>query len=198
MATRVPTIGCDPLFSRAVNEIVECRWRPEFVVTEIPSPQRIAPYSVAIDADISVSDKDMGTGRLILLHDPSWSPAWEGTFRCVTFTQADVDIEMVLDPLLADVGWSWLTESLETNNANYTNASGTVTAVSSRGFGAIAGDPDKAEIEIRASWTPVLDEESGFTPHLRAWQDLLCVTAGIPPLPHGVVQFGSKMPKRLR
>ena len=47
----------------------------------------------------------------------------------------------------------------------------------------------QAEVEVRASWTPVLDNRHKMTVQLKAWQDLLGHISGRPPLPRGVVQF---------
>lgn len=175
------------LFDEAVNALLSLPWRPELAVEEIPAPQRIAPYAVAIAADVEVGDDELGNGRLVLLHDPDGNPAWEGTFRCVTFARASVDPEMAADPLLAEVGWSWLQDALERRGADYAAPSGTVTAVSSKSFGSMEGDPDKAEVEIRASWTPVLTRGDEILTHVEAWQDLLCMVSGLPLLPDGVV-----------
>ena len=82
-----------------------------------------------------VGDDEVGSGRLVLLHDPAGNAAWQGTFRCVTFARADVDPEMVTDPLLASVGWSWLIDALEAHGAEYMAPSGTVTSVASESFG---------------------------------------------------------------
>ncbi|MFW6599762.1 DUF3000 domain-containing protein [Propionibacteriaceae bacterium Y2011] len=195
-ATSRPTDPRPRAFDRAVADLGAALWRPELVVEEIPSPQRIAPYSAAITADVIVSGDDVGTGRLILLHDPAGNSAWEGTFRCVTFARADVDAEMVSDPLLPHVGWSWLTDSLANHEAGYAEPSGTVTSVSSESFGQMADEPARAEVEIRASWTPELDAGgNGLTAHLEAWADLLCTVAGLPPLPPGVVPM---TPRRAR
>ena len=60
----------------------------------------------ALTADVTVDDEDLGTGRIILLHDPAGNDAWDGTFRCVAYARADIDPELVTDPMLADVGWS--------------------------------------------------------------------------------------------
>ena len=111
---------------------------------------------VRIAAEVVVGGEDLGNGRLVLLHDPAGNPSWDGDFRCVTYARAEVDAEMVADPLLTEVGWSWLTDALERYDAAYTAPSGTVTAVSSRAFGAMSADPSRAEVEIRASWTPVV------------------------------------------
>ncbi len=158
----------------------------------MPAPQRIAPFSAAITADVLVAGEDVGSGRLVLLHDPAGNAAWQGTFRCVTFARADVDPEMVTDPLLAGVGWSWLIEALNSHGAAYSAPSGTVTSVSSESFGGMVDEAPRAEIEVRASWTASLDEGIGLIPHLAAWAELLCMTAGLPPLPAGVVMMPSR------
>ena len=128
-------------FLAALAELRATPWRAELSVEEIPSPQRIAPYSLAVDAELLRDDEVVGSGRLVLLHDPAGNDAWDGTFRCVTFSKADVEPEMVRDPLLADVGWTWLLEALSNHDADYREPSGTVSAVISTPFGGLAGDP---------------------------------------------------------
>ena len=176
-------------FRRAVRDLKTASWRPELSIEDIPAPQRIAPFSAAVTADVLVAGEEVGSGRLVLLHDPAGNAAWQGAFRCVTFARADVDPEMVTDPLLASVGWSWLIDALGSHGAEYLAPSGTVTSVSSESFGGMADEPPRAEIEVRASWTPLLTEGNGLTPHLAAWAELLCTTAGLPPLPAGVVMM---------
>lgn len=184
-----PGTNAERAFGEAERALARFSWRSEFEITEIPAPQRIAPYGAAINATVIHADLEVGNGRLVLLHDPRGNEAWEGTFRLVSLARADVDAHMVSDPLLPEVGWSWLTDALEQRSAEHVAASGTVTAVASRSFGQMADDPERSEIEIRASWTPVLSAERGLTPHLDAWQDLLCMTAGLPTLPPGVVSL---------
>lgn len=186
------------LFDGAVAALRDIAWRPELHVEEIPAPQRIAPEAIAIAADVLDDDTELGNGRLVLLHDPDGNPAWDGTFRCVTFARAIVDQEMVLDPLLAQVGWSWLTDALAQRDASYVAPSGTVTAVSSTSFGSMEGTTDKAEVEIRASWTPEIASGDGISPHIVAWQDLLCMVSGLPLLPDGVVALDPHRPGRRR
>lgn len=186
-------------FTRAVADLARAAWRPELIIEEIPSPQRIAPFAAAISADVVVAGDDVGSGRLILLHDPAGNTAWDGTFRLVTFVRAEVDPEMVTDPLLAQVGWSWLTDALTEHGADFTAPSGTVTAVSSASFGGMEDDPTSAEVEIRASWTPLLAiDGAGLDAHLAAWGDVLCTTAGLPPLPPGVVAMPTRRGRGLR
>lgn len=179
-------------------DLMAASWRPELAVEEIPAPQRIAPFSAAITADVIVRDADVGSGRLVLLHDPAGNAAWQGTFRVVTFARADVDPEMVTDPLLASVGWSWLIDALTLHEADYAAPSGTVTSVSSESFGGMEDDPARAEVEVRASWTPNLTDGAGLAPHLSAWGELLCTTAGLPPLPSGVVLMPSRRTPQAR
>ena len=158
----------------------------------MPAPQRIAPFASALSADVTVDGDDVGTGRIVLLHDPAGNDAWEGTFRCVAYARAEIDPEMVIDPLLAEVGWSWLTEALEAHGAEYAAASGTVTKVASESFGSMSDEVATAQLEIRASWTPV--GEVG--PHVEAWGELLCTTAGLPPVPDGVASMPSRRGQR--
>lgn len=179
-------------FRRAAQDLAAASWRPELLVEDIPAPQRIAPFSAAVTADVLVNGDEVGSGRLVLLHDPAGNAAWQGTFRCVTFARADVDPEMVTDPLLATVGWSWLIDALEAHHAEYVAPSGTVTSVSSESFGGMSDEPPRAEVEVRASWTPQLADGVGLTAHLSSWAELLCTTAGLPPLPAGVVLMPSR------
>ena len=181
-------------FQVAVEQLRAARLRPEISCEEIPAPQRIAPYAAAMSADITVDGEDVGEGRLVLLHDPAGNEAWAGTFRCVAYARAQIDPEMVTDPLLAAVGWTWLTEALQAHGAEHIAPSGTVTKVASESFGGMSDEPASAELEIRASWTPT--GEVG--PHIEAWGDLLCMAAGLPPVPPGVAIMPSRRGQRRR
>lgn len=182
------------LFDDAASAVLSMAWRPELVVEEIPAPQRIAPYALALEAEVESDEAELGRGRLVLLHDPDGNPAWDGTFRCVTYARAEVDAEMGADPLLREVGWSWLVDALERHHAAHAAPSGTVTAVSSESFGSMAGDLHRAEVEIRASWTPIVARGSDIVAHAQAWQDLLCMVSGLPLLPPGVVPLPVRRP----
>src|SRR5262245_52639121 len=163
-----------PEFADAVRAMNEARLRPEVLAEPMPAPQRIAPYAAALSADVTVDGHDLSTGRIILLHDPAGNDSWDGTFRCVAYVRADIDLEMITDPALADVGWSWLTEALAAHGAAYAAASGTVTRVATDSFGAMSDDSGTAQIEIRASWTPVLgDAQQEVSGHVEAWGELL-------------------------
>lgn len=186
-------------FRAAVESMHTAAMRPEVFCEEMPAPQRIAPYSAAISADVTVDDEDLGTGRIILLHDPAGNDAWDGTFRCVAYARAEIDPELGTDPMLAAVGWSWLTEALQAHGASYGAVSGTVTCVATESFGGMAEEDASAQIEVRASWTPVVtDADAGLdlAPHVEAWAELLCTAAGLPPVPDGVTVIPSRRGQR--
>ena len=190
--------GAPPEFGAAVTAMRAAPLRPEVFCEEMPAPQRIAPHSFALSADVTVDNTDVATGRLILLHDPAGNDAWDGTFRCVAYARADLDPELGADPLLAAVGWSWLTEALEAHGADFHAASGTVTCVTTESFGGMADEPGTAQVEIRASWTPTVDEAGALdmTPHVEAWGELMCTAVGLPPVPEGVTAMPSRRGQR--
>jgi hypothetical protein len=175
------------IFARAVEALQAANTRPELTITEIPAPGALAPYAVALAADVTPArhgvDSPLGTGRFILLYDPSAPEAWGGVFRVVCFAQAPLETDIGIDPLLAEVSWSWLTDALATRGANYIAASGTATKILSTGFGELESQGDGALIELRASWTPT-DNEIGA--HVEGWSELLCMLAGLPPAVEGV------------
>ncbi|HET9859995.1 MAG TPA: DUF3000 domain-containing protein [Nocardioidaceae bacterium] len=179
-------------FRVAAASMRKAKLRPEVLCEEMPAPQRIAPYATALSADVTVDGTDVGTGRIILLHDPAGNEAWAGTFRCVAYVRAEIDPELITDPMLAAVGWSWLTEALDAHGAEYAAPSGTVTKVSSESFGSMSDEPTTAQLEIRASWTPAGD----ITAHVEAWGELLCTASGLPPVPEGVVSMPSRRGQR--
>lgn len=194
-----PGSGADtspPQFQGAVASMREARLRSELFCEEMPAPQRIAPYAFALSADLTLDGDDIGTGRIILLHDPVGNEAWDGTFRCVAYVRADLEPEMITDPMLAAVGWSWLTEALDAHAARYAQASGTVTRVATESFGGMADDGTSAQIEVRASWTPVLDDVADAARHVQAWADLLCMSGGLQPVPDGVAAMPSRRGQR--
>jgi hypothetical protein len=174
-------------FSNAVTALGSAKTRPELSITEIPAPGSLAPFSVALAADVTPArhgvDSPLGTGRFILLHDPAAPEAWGGVFRVVCFAQAPLETDIGIDPFLADVAWSWLVDALATRGANYVAASGTATKILSTGFGELESQGDGALIELRASWTPT---DSEIASHVEGWSELLCMLAGLPPAIEGV------------
>ncbi len=165
-------------FAAAVDQMKSAVVRPEVVIDPMPAPTRIAPHAHAVGGDIVVAGEELATGRFIVLHDPAGHDAWQGTFRCVTFARAEIELDMAEDPVLPTVGWSWLTDALAARGAEFTAAGGSVTVVQTEGFGSMTDEAPRSQIEVRASWTPM----TGVADHLGAWSDLLAAVAGLPPV----------------
>lgn len=174
-------------FVRAIERLHTVPLRPEVALTEVPAPQRIAPYAVALSAEVvgAPGESELSSGRFVLLHDPTCPEPWEGDWRAVTFARAELEPEVASDPSLGEVGWAWLTEALTERGVAYAAEAGTVTRVVSESFGTLADRAARVELEVRASWTPLDPLDLGD--HLLAWSDLLCTIAGLPPLPEGVI-----------
>lgn len=181
-------------FLRALHALRDHRLRQEVRLTEIPAPARIAPYAVALTAEVAPPDGDTdeepASGRFVLLHDPDGQEAWDGTFRVVTLVRATLDPEVAADPLLCDAAWTWVEEALTASGLDHHALGGTVTRVQSRSFGALVERPDEVEVEIRASWSPSAADAGA---HLAPWAVLLCTAAGLPPLPEGVASLGRRL-----
>ena len=162
------------------------RVRPEIELGPIRPPQRLAPYSYALGAEVKREEPvplpehtgGDAFGRLILLHDPEGADAWDGTMRLVAFIQADLDSAEAVDPLLPEVAWSWLVEALESRSDQATALGGTVTATSSVRYGDLSGPPRAHQLELRASWTATTLD---LGTHVQAFCEVLEHAAGLPP-----------------
>lgn len=177
------------VFADAVAGLGAARVRPQVRLEETPAPSRIAPFAVALSAQVHADPSDRAadpdaTGRFVVLYDPSGPEAWEGgSWRIVSFARAQLEPELGIDPMLGGVGWSWLTDALDHAAVPYAALGGTVTRVVSESFASLAHRDPTVEVEIRASWSPAGDD---LDEQLRAWSELLCAIAGMPPLPSGV------------
>ena len=128
--------------------------RDDLELRELAGLKRLAPQAVALAVTAFRDGEEAGEGKLMLLYDPAGHDGWTGTFRIVVQVQADVDEEMAADPLLGEVGWSWLTDALDLHAPGYAAPSGTVTRVITEGYGAKSDDPPSTGFELRASWCP--------------------------------------------
>ncbi len=174
-------------FRQAVRSLEQARPRPEVELERLRAPQRLAPWTHAIGARVIADGGEIATARLVLLHDPDSQETWGGTLRLVAYVRAELEVELAGDPLLAAVGWSWLTEALYVAGARSTALGGTVTQTSSARFGDIAGPQRSDDVELRASWTPL---EENLRPHADAFCELIAVAAGLPPV--GVAALGQR------
>lgn len=182
-------------FDEAVAEVGEMMFRSDIGVHQIAAPEGLAPNAYALAAFVRPDSDDhseYGTGRLVLLYDPAEPAAWNGPWRIVAFAQAPLEPEIGTDPLLADVAWSWLIDALESRDASYHAASGTSTKTLSKGFGGLAEEGEGAQIELRASWSPI----GSITRHVDAWAELVGMLAGLPPGSEGIAVFGARKGKR--
>ena len=183
-------------FEELINNLRTFTPRGEIVLEEVPAPQKLATYAFAFSADVSNGllgddEDEIASGRFVLLHEPGGQDTWEGEFRCVTFVRADVDPIMQQDPLLPEVGWSWFLGALESQGCALAAPSGTVTRVASASFGKLSPRNDEAEIEIRASWTPLITEPVELMKHIAGWCRLISDVAGLEPIPEGVSTISS-------
>jgi len=194
-------------FLTALGTLRKAQCRSELRLEELPAPSRLAPFAVALGAEVigpapalplhgpammaaaRTDPPELATGRFILLHDPDSSPLWDGTFRIVTYIRAQLEADMGNDAMLGSVAWTWLVEALESHHAPYRAAGGTATRILSESYGTLSDRQDSIDIELRASWTPATPDVRS---HLEAWSDMVCTFAGLPPLPEGV----SALPKR--
>jgi Protein of unknown function (DUF3000) len=170
----------------------------------VSAPKRLAPYATAIAATAQRDGADVAWGRLVLLYDPDGQQGWDGVFRLVAYIRAEVDPEIAADPLLGEVGWSWLSEALDAQVPGYAVPSGTVTRVITEGFGAKQDELPLTGFELRASWSPAASRASGrprgrkgsagtlgpdkgnldvldLSAHIAAWCDCLRAAAGLEP-----------------
>lgn len=90
------------------------------------------------------------------------------------------------DPLLPEVGWNWFLQSLDGSGCELAAPSGTVTRVASASFGKLSPRNDESEIEIRASWTPLINQPSDLLHHIAGWCTLISEVAGLQAIPLGV------------
>jgi Protein of unknown function (DUF3000) len=173
----------------------------DLLFEEVPAPKRLAPYATAIAATVQRDGADVAWGRLVLLYDPDGQEGWDGVFRLVAYIRAEVEPEIAADPLLGEVGWSWLSEALDTHVPGYAVPSGTVTRVITEGFGTKRDELPLTGFELRASWSPAGPagaslrqgpaRDSGvsgsdldaldLSAHIAAWCDCLSAAAGLEP-----------------
>jgi Protein of unknown function (DUF3000) len=182
-----------------------CAVRPELSFEDVPAPRTLAPFAAAVAATVRVDGMEVASGRFVLLYDPAGQRGWPGPLRVIVYIRADLEPEIAADPMLGEVAWSWLTESLDARTSGYEAPSGTVTRVVTEGFGAKRQDPQATGFELRASWSPVgttalpgvsglpgdeagqaEPDQAGLAGHLAAWCGTICAAAGLPPLVAGV------------
>lgn len=174
-------------FREAVASLRSVRPRAEIQLEPIKAPRQLAPWTYALSGQASGPGEVLVSSRLILLHDPEGQEGWDGVFRLVVYIRADLDHELISDPFLPEVGWSWVTDSLANSGASWTALGGTVTETSSTRFGDMAESARTDDIELRASWTPI---GTDLQPQGAAFCAMMSHYAGLPPV--GVSLLGER------
>ena len=174
-------------FGDALEVLRRLQYRPEFVVQEAPAPARLAPFAFAQTVDVELGDDIVASGRLVVLHDPAGQPSWQGRTRVIAYIDADVELEVAADPVLPEVGWSWLREGLDNAEADADALGGTVTQVFSRSFGVMDTREPEGRLQVRASWTPA--DPVALVPHVPAWALLTASACGLTPTSDGVANL---------
>jgi len=125
----------------------------------IRPPQRLAPYSYALGAEVSIPDRRSSPngprrrlGRLILLHDPDGSEAWDGTMRLgryhpATWTPPRPSTRCC--PRWRGAGWSTRSTPGRARHSSRRHGHGHHLCR----YGDISGPPRAHQLEMRASWT---------------------------------------------
>ena len=181
------------LFGPVLEQLALAEVRSELSLEQIPAPKNLAEDAIAFTADMTTATKgehtDLGTGRFVLLHQPTTQDQWGGNFRIIAFAKSPLETFIGADEMISEVAWSWLTDALANRGATVSHTAGTATRVISTGFGSLSGQSDHAELELRASWTPI----DNFHHHLEAWQDLICMMSGFPLLPANTTALRPKI-----
>lgn len=164
-----------------VQELDLERLRPELTVAQIPSPKGLAPQSFALSVNVDHQDNqvDHGVSRLVFAYDSDVPEGWNSELRVIGYAKSPIDLEMARDEYLSSLPWEWLRDSLVRNGARFAHDAGTSTTVISTGHGTLIGQPQHAELEIRASWAPMKPD---LMPHLIGWGEMLSLMSGLPPI----------------
>ncbi|WP_051451108.1 DUF3000 domain-containing protein [Actinospica robiniae] len=211
-ASTAPGLADDAVpevFAAAVGGISALRPPAGIEFEPLPAPRRLAAHSHALSASVTEpgpeEELELGSGRFVLLYEPAGHEEWQGSWRCVTLLQAEIEAEIAQDPLLPEVTWSWLSEAL--SELGYAALGGTVTRCASAGFGELADQGMSTSVELRASWSPLPPEPAdgprrpgnrmwtpatawpGLAAHVEAWSRCLAQAVGLPPELAGVARL---------
>lgn len=193
----VPINRTPKAFATLAEALRTVRSTPQVHIEEIAAPGRLAPWAVAFSAQVTAEGTfleddavdDLATGRIVVLYDPEAPVEWQGEFRLVSYIRAELEDELAAEPMLGQVAWTWLTDALDGRDCNVAEVGGTTTKVISESFGTLAQRPTTVDLELRASWSPILEDPADITQHIEAWIELITTAAGLPPMPEGVSPF---------
>ena len=149
--------------------------------SEAQAPTTLAPWAATLNVETVAQNHHcpLATGSFVVLYDPHSQVGWNALFRLVVTMRAQVDHDMITNPLMGEVVWNWTHDCLKQAGAGFHDITGTVTREISESFGRVSLAVSSLNVELRASWspnTPYLGE------HLDGFGLLLCRTAGIMPV----------------
>ena len=201
-----PGNGCGrgpPEFRAAVDSMHAARLRPEVFCEEMPAPQRIAPYAAALSADVTVDGTDVGTGRIILLHDPAGQRRLGRHLplrglrprrdRARPDHRPDARRRRLV---LADRGARRPRCGVRRRlRHRHPGRHRELRRHGRRGRHRADRDPRLVDARPRRR-TPPAGAPLDLAAHVEAWGELLCTAVGLPPVPEGVTAMPSRRGQR--
>ena len=179
-------------FAAAALSLAQPWLREELTTSQIPAPERIAPWALAFAAQApNPADTPMnrGVGRIVFLFDPEQFETWGSNMRVIAYGKSPLESDLGIEEDVSHFWWAKLMQALRAHGAKFSHEAGTVTKMTSTGMGSLANDPTASEVEMRASWSPLHDD---LGPHLAAWQDLIAAMAGYGMDGEGVTRLSVK------
>ncbi|MEY4993489.1 MAG: hypothetical protein RIS82_611 [Actinomycetota bacterium] len=177
-------------FRLALEALRYAQVRDELDIEPLPAPPSIGAFAITFKANVKTAlsgvEGDAGTGRFVMIWEPEPQEAWASNFRIVCFAKSPLETNIGADEQISDVVWAWLTEALANRHASYGAIAGTATRIMSTGYGSLSSQHDHAELELRASWSPL---DTNVASSFEAWLDLICIMSGFPNLPTGVTSL---------
>lgn len=177
-------------FLSALGSLRDAWIDPSLVIHEVPAPARLAPWAAAIEVETRelAGDQPIARATLVVLCDPEQEEVWGGQIRLVGQARMNVDDDQSTDPLLGEVIWGTLLQSLAEAGSTPLACVGTVTREISQTFGGLELQGSKLNADLRCSWTPATNDLSG---DLAGWAEALRSNSGV--LPHGVTRIGNRI-----
>ncbi|MFT4244914.1 MAG: DUF3000 family protein [Micrococcaceae bacterium] len=196
-------------FQEALDSIRGTRYRHDLKVKEIPAPNDIAPYAVALEASVYketephsfkpqlhvvtenssydstlAQDDALVVGRFILLYHPEYQEAWDGHFRITVYIRGHLDDGYTDNLLVTKSLWSKFNDAILKRQLKYRALGGTVAKIATESFGSIDNQLPSLSAELRASWTAV---DAEIRNHLEVWSEFITSFVGEHAFPKDVI-----------
>ena len=177
-------------FISALGSLRDAWIDPSLIVHEVPAPTRLATWSAAVEIETQErnGEQPVAIATLVILCDPEQEEVWGGQIRLVGQARMSVDDDQSTDPLLGEVIWATLLQSLTDAGSTPLACVGTVTREISQTFGGLELQGSTLNADLRCSWTPTSNDLSA---DLSGWAEALRSNSGV--LPHGVTRLGHRI-----